>query len=127
MKKRFIQLLLGFFCLNISIQTFPSIEQYTLSGILYNLVFQPFSWLGSILLFIVGFLLLARLLTNLLANKRPMKRLISEEWIWCLLLVGGFIYLALDNFIASIVALSVSLFYGIMDANEFSKSRYFDR
>jgi putative Mn2+ efflux pump MntP len=124
MKKRLLYLFVGFFCLKLSIDVFPSFESISMQILLPKLVFEPFTWLNSILLFIIGFLAISRLIKEVCENITMKPRMHQEtKWIWILIL--GFVFIALKNIWVALAALGISCFYGIMDANIRKSRRYY--
>ncbi|OIJ15884.1 hypothetical protein BKP35_02530 [Anaerobacillus arseniciselenatis] len=126
MKKRLTFLLVGFLCLNLSISTFPlALNSFTTEILMHKLVFEPFKWLGSILLFISGFFTISRLI-KMISENVTKQNSFNREALWIALIILGFIFIAFNNFLVSIAAFVFSAFYGIMDANVHRKSRYYN-
>ncbi len=124
MKKRLTLLLVGFLCLKLSMVTFPTFNLFSIEILMHKLVFEPFKWLGSILLFISGFFSISRLIKEIYENVW-IKRSLKKELRWILLIILGFVIIAIDNVWGAIAAIVFSSLYGIMDANIHRKSRYY--
>ncbi|MFN7252164.1 MAG: hypothetical protein ACK4M9_15390 [Anaerobacillus sp.] len=124
MKKRLFFLIVGFWFLKTSVNMFPTFERYSQQILLQKLVFEPFKWFGAILLFILGFLAIARVITEICEQMK--KNRLSKEWLWIVLIASIFIYIGFQSIVVALAAIGFSLFYGIMDANTQRKSRYFN-
>jgi len=124
-KRKLFLLILGFLSLKLSTKTFPIFEEFRIEIILNSLVFSPFNWLGSIFLFILGFLAISRVI-KVSIEGIMIKASLTKEWKWFLGLLIVFTSLAFESFWAALLALGTSLFYGIMDADIHNKSRYYD-
>lgn len=125
MKRKLFLLIIGFLSLKLSTKTFPIFEEFRIEIILNSLVFLPFNWLGSIFLFILGFFAISRVI-KVSFEGIMIKASLTKEWKWLLGLLIVFIFLAFESFWAALLALGISLFYGIMDADIHNKSRYYD-
>lgn len=117
MKKRLLLLLVATLALKVSMNIFPNIYLYSFESVLSQLLFNPFSWIGSSFLFIIGFLAVARVIKSIIESM-AMKRRVASEWKSFAMLFVMFTYIALDSIVISIVVLAISLFYGIMDAKD---------
>ncbi|MCT8138858.1 hypothetical protein H1D32_14725 [Anaerobacillus sp. CMMVII] len=125
MKKRIVLLIIGFWCLKKSLSMFPSFEQYRLDIILQVLLFEPFKLLGATVLYILGFLAIARVIKRIY-EQIMVSNSIKKELLWIIVIGLLFLYISLESVLATLVSVGFSLFYGIMDANIQRKSRYFN-
>ncbi|WP_096200972.1 hypothetical protein [Bacillus sp. FJAT-45350] len=114
-------LMVGVLGVTIAMVSFPVPEKFTVSLIFAELVFGPFSLLGSVIAFIVGFLcfsVVIRKLTKAYYHKIKGNRQLKsyDKKITFLLLISFAILFFLQIWVA-LFALGLSLFYGIMDAD----------
>lgn len=124
-RRKMLFFILGSLSFMLSIKISPTLGGFQFEIILSSLVFSPFNWLGTIILFIVGFLAISRVIK---ANIEGImiKSSLTKELTWLLGIGVMFILLALESFWITLLGLGISLFYGIMDANVHKKSRYYD-
>ncbi|WNF37998.1 hypothetical protein RJD24_06075 [Bacillaceae bacterium IKA-2] len=124
MSRKMLFFIIGFFSFMLSAKIFPAFEVLQYEVILSSLVFSPFSWLGSIFLFIVGFLAVSRVIKTSI-ERVMITASLRKELNWLLGIVVLFVILALESFWVALLGLGISLFYGIMDANVQKRSRYY--
>jgi putative Mn2+ efflux pump MntP len=123
-KKRLFFLIVGYWCLKTSVSVFPTFERYSQQILLQKLVFEPFKWFGAILLFILGFLAIARVIKEICEQMK--KNQLSKERLWIVLIALIYIYIGFQSIVVALAAIGFSLFYGIMDAETQRKSRYYN-
>ncbi len=125
MKKRLWFSIVGFVFLHLSINMVPTFDVLTWEAIMHRLVFEPFKLAGALLLFILGFLAIARVIKQVCEQVYFGLRK-DKEVPWLIGLTFMFLYLAFHNFWLTLAALGLSLFYGIMDANIRRRSRFYN-
>lgn len=125
LKKRILQTILGFIFLKFSINTFPSVEQFSTEAVMHSLVFEPFTWFNSLIFFIIGFFVISRLIRDVLISIR-FKPNMMKEIKWLVILLIGFIYIAFSQVLVAIAALIFSCFYAAMDSNFFNNLRNYN-
>ena len=122
-KMNILLLLISFVMLYQSFSIFPVPSNWTLSMILAELIFQPFKLLGSVCLFICGFITNAYVIRKVIAKSIIKKKAVETSDILILTCMGaGFIYLTITQTLFALLALGLSLFYGIMDV-DFEKNK----
>lgn len=124
-KKRIFLIIIGFWCLKLSINLFTSFDVFTLEMVLQKLIFNPFRWFGAIILFVVGFLAIARVI-KVICEQISKDKSVKKEWLWIIVLCMLFTYVSFESLLAALLAVGFSLFYGIMDANIRQKRRYYN-
>lgn len=120
-KKKLLLLVIGFFSLKYSSESFPTFTG-SFEDILQRLIFNPFQFLGSVVLFIIGFLAIARVIKTIVEQK-ALRKNTKVHLILIGLMFLIFLYIALKSIALAFVAIVLSLFYGIMDANIY-KNRF---
>ncbi|OIJ14846.1 hypothetical protein BKP37_07675 [Anaerobacillus alkalilacustris] len=124
MKKRIAFLVIGYLCLKQSNNLFPKIEGLSSDFIINKLVFNPFQWLGSVLLFIIGFLFIARVIKSV-AETIIKKSTTYQQLGWISVIILVFLLIGFESLWLAIGSGIVSLFYGLMDANVTKRNRYY--
>ncbi|RXJ03913.1 hypothetical protein DS745_00530 [Anaerobacillus alkaliphilus] len=125
MKKRVLLLLIGFWCLKMSMNMFPTLDVLTNENFIQKLVFEPFKLLGALLLFIFGFLAIARVIKRICEQIYKGNKS-NEELLWIGFILVIFVFLGFQSFWLTVLAIGFSLFYGIMDANIRRRSRHYN-
>ncbi|WP_209122557.1 hypothetical protein [Alkalihalobacillus sp. BA299] len=120
--RKVLLFIIGNVCIIISSRTFPSPKLLTFSEWLGELVFSPFSLLGAVILFIVGFMAFAFLVKATIIEvvypymkKRSINT--SEVVVAIMMLVSFFFQVALHP-LTGALAVIFAIAYGIMEANE---------
>ncbi|WP_026673007.1 hypothetical protein [Alkalihalobacterium bogoriense] len=118
--KQYLLMIVGLLFAFVSIQLFPIPERWTFSYVIGELVFAPFHLLGSVLLFIFGFLAFAKVIQYVLEHSYPrwryQRKMKAEECFFLMCLLGCFFLLIMTQWVVAIVTCGLALLYGILDA-----------
>ncbi|QOY35887.1 hypothetical protein AWH56_025090 [Anaerobacillus isosaccharinicus] len=125
MKKRILFLIIGFWCLKLSTNMFPTFESFTAGAVWQTLIFSPFKWFGAIFLFTIGFLAIARVIKTI-CEQVVKNSTMKKELPWVIVVVLQFFIVSFESLVITGAAVGFSLFYGIMDANIQRKNRHFN-
>lgn len=117
MWKKFIQLLLAFFCGYLFIKWFPVVFPFQLSELILVLVLKPFEFFAASILFIVGFMTYALLIKDgaeQLVKLYYRKKINVVDFFHSLFVIISFIFLFQAGFWQTTVFFFFSVLYGMI-------------
>ncbi|OLO42601.1 hypothetical protein BTR23_00890 [Alkalihalophilus pseudofirmus] len=120
--RNLVLFIIGNACILFSARIFPSPKSLTFSEWLGELIFSPFSLLGAVLFFIVGFLTFAFLvkatILHVIYPYRKKKMIYPSDSLLAIVIVVAFIIQIVLHPLTGVLTVIFATAYGIMEANE---------